>query len=107
MSTDSLLILLAPLLMLLICAMGLLGLYLGIIIPTRLYGRQNARALVLNVAGFLLFLLPALVFFSFNVKAEEKGAPTGAELVQAGGVTLAAFLALELFIFLARKSMSR
>ncbi len=86
----------------------LLGLAFGAILPVFLYGERFELALILNVAGFLIYLLPTY-FFSLVMCAENiKNACGPMDHLQALTLTLGIFAAVEgITILLQRHTASK
>ncbi len=101
MDSNWLLGLLGPLLLL---GTPLLGLVLGAILPPFFYGRCWALALILNVGGFLLYILPAL-FISLLICADNFKEPaTEGENMATVCLALGVFAAVEGVTLLLRRS---
>ncbi len=96
--------LLGPLLLL---GTPILGLLLGAALPPFLYGQRTALAIIMNVAGFLIYILPAL-FISLLICADNfKGPSTRGESVTTVGLALGIFAAVESTTFLLRRCLRR
>ncbi len=79
-----------------------LGLTIGAALPPFLYSKRKALAIILNVAGFLLYFLPALAISMLMSLDHIKDDPTLIDRLQALSITLGTFAAVELAVFLVR-----
>ncbi len=91
---------------LLLLGTPLLGLILGAILPPFLYRKQIALAIVLNVAGFLIYILPAL-FISLLICADNFKAPRPGENTATLCLALGVFAGAEVLCFLLRRCLRR